>query len=180
MRYILVGLRQAPAVCVIEPAMVVAAQPATLDIAVAEVGAAMSTMPIDEAVFAAQVLVENEILAHEPHRPRPGLLELAGAGDWPPIAAQQITHRVPPPVLVRTSQRLLGSGRLCSGMIGPGCYRTLAYSTGGAEMNTVGKTGETTSQRCRLKSYGPAARIVCAVSCPLAGAASTVPISGSA
>jgi hypothetical protein len=65
-------------------------------------------------------------------------------------------------------------------MIGPGCYRTLAYSTGGAEMNTVGKTGETTSQRCRLKSYGPAARIVCAVSCPLAGAASTVPISGPA
>src|ERR1700674_87338 len=96
MPYILVGLRQAPAVCVIEAAVVVAANPATLDIAVAEVGAAMSTMPIDEAVFAAQVLVENEILAHEPHRPRPGLLELAGAGDWPPIAAQQITHRGTP------------------------------------------------------------------------------------
>src|SRR5882762_10900042 len=93
MRHILVGLRQAPAVCVIEPAMVIAAQPATLDIAVAEIGAAMPTMPIDEAVFAAEVLVENEILAHEPHRQRPGLLELASAGDWPPIAAQQIAHR---------------------------------------------------------------------------------------
>src|SRR6266851_752248 len=68
MRNILVGLRQAPAVCVIEPAVVIAAQPASLDIAVTEVGAAMPTMPIDEAVFAAEVLVENEILAHEPHR----------------------------------------------------------------------------------------------------------------
>ena len=38
----------------------------------------------------------------------------------------------------------------------------------------------TTSQRRRLSSYGPAARIVCAVSCPRAGAASTVPISGPA
>ena len=96
MRNILVGLRQAPSVRVVEPAVVIAAQPASLDIAVAEVGAAMPTMPIDEAVFAAEVLVENEILAHEPHRPRPGLLELAGAGDWPPIAAQQITHRGTP------------------------------------------------------------------------------------
>jgi len=34
-------------------------------------------------------------------------------------------------------------------------YRTLAYSTGGAEMNTVRKTGRTTSQRCRLRSYSP-------------------------
>jgi hypothetical protein len=68
MRNILVRLRQAAAVCVIEPAVVIAAQPASLDIAVAEVGAAMPTMPIDEAVFATEVLVENKILAHEPHR----------------------------------------------------------------------------------------------------------------
>src|ERR1700730_18146157 len=114
MGYILVGLRQAPAVCAIEPAVVVAAQPATLDIAVAEVGAAMSTMPIDEAVFAAEVLVENEILAHEPHRQRPGLLQLAGAGDWPPIAAPPIT---PQGATTGPAKNIPAAGRLCAVML---------------------------------------------------------------
>src|SRR5208283_4985722 len=85
MRYVLVGLRQAPAVCVIEPPVVIAAQPATLDIAVAEIGAAVLAMAIEEAVFAAEVLVKDEIFAHQPHGKRAGTFELAGAGDRPPI-----------------------------------------------------------------------------------------------
>ena len=142
MRYILVGLGQATAVCVIEPAVVIAAQPATLDIAVAEVGAAMPTMPIDEAIFTAKVLVKNEILAHEPHRERPGPLKLAGAGDWPPIAAQQIAHwgtRTGPGKNIPAAARLWAAILRHDRVLCP--YRTLAYSTGGAEMNTVGKTG---------------------------------------
>jgi hypothetical protein len=51
---------------------------------------------------------------------------------------------------------------------------TEAYSTSGAEMNTVEKTGETTSPRCRMKSGGED-RLRCSLSA--ASAAPTVPIS---
>src|SRR5882724_10615543 len=64
MRHVLIGLRQAAAVRVVEPAVIIAAQPAFLDIAVAEVGAAVPAMAIEKAVFAAKVLVEDEVLAH--------------------------------------------------------------------------------------------------------------------
>src|ERR1700739_3212056 len=93
MRPVLVGLRQAASVCVVEPAVIIAAQPTFLDIAIAEVGSAVTAMAIEEAVFAAEVLVENEIFAHQAHRQCAGLLELAGTGDRPPIAAQQLAHR---------------------------------------------------------------------------------------
>src|SRR3984893_8068188 len=93
MRHVLIGLRQAPAVRVVEPAVIIAAQPAFLDIAVAEVGAPVPAMAIEEAVFAAEILVEDEILAQQPHRKRAGSFEFAGAGDRPPIAAQEIAHR---------------------------------------------------------------------------------------
>ncbi len=93
MRHVLIGLRQAPAVRVVEPAVIVAAQPALLDKAVAEVGAAVPAMAIEQAVSAAEVLVEDEILAEEAQRQRARPLELAGAGDRPPIAAQQLAHR---------------------------------------------------------------------------------------
>src|SRR5215469_8957204 len=92
MRHVLVGLCQTPAVGVVEPAMIIAAQPAFLDIAIAEVGAAVPAMAVEQAIFAAEVLVEDEVLAHQPHRQCAGVLELAGAGDRPPIAAQQLAH----------------------------------------------------------------------------------------
>src|ERR1700738_585362 len=93
MRHVLIGLRQAAAVGVVEPAVIIATQPTFLDIAVAQVGTAVPAMAIEETVFAAEVLVEDEILAHEPHSKRAGTIELAGASDRPPIAAQQIAHR---------------------------------------------------------------------------------------
>jgi hypothetical protein len=49
-------------------------------------------MAVEEPVFTAQVLVEDEILAHLPHRQYAGPLEFAGIGDRPLIAAQQIAH----------------------------------------------------------------------------------------
>ena len=92
-RHVLIGLRQAAAVRVVEPAVIIAAQPAFLDIAIAQVGAAVPAMAIEEAVCAAEILVEDKVLAHQPHRKRAGAFELAGAGDRPPIAAQEIAHR---------------------------------------------------------------------------------------
>src|SRR5271155_5575039 len=95
MRHILIGLREAAAGLVIEPAVVIAAQPARLDIAIAEIGAAMPAMPVDEAPAPAEILVEHEVLTQQPHRLRARLIELAGAGDRPPISAQQLAHRRP-------------------------------------------------------------------------------------
>jgi hypothetical protein len=56
MRDVLVGLGQAAAVRVVYPAVVIAAQPALFDITIAEVGAAMPAMTIDQAVFAPRSL----------------------------------------------------------------------------------------------------------------------------
>src|ERR1700746_2009114 len=95
MRHVLIGLREAASGLVIEPAVVVAAQPPRLDIAIAEIGAAMPAMPVDEAPAPAEILVEHEVLAHEPHRLGARRVERAGAGDRPPIAPQQIAHRRP-------------------------------------------------------------------------------------
>jgi hypothetical protein len=95
MGQILVRLREADSRVVVEPAVIIAAQTAALDIAVAEVGAAMPAMPVEKAISAAEILVEHKIFAHEPHRLRPRLVELAGAGDRPPVAAQQFAHRRP-------------------------------------------------------------------------------------
>src|SRR5439155_23175012 len=89
--------RPAASGLVIKPAMVIAAQTAFFDIAIAQIGAAMFAMPVEEAVGAAEILVEDEILAHEPHRLCAGSLELAGAGNRPPIAPQQFAHRRPRP-----------------------------------------------------------------------------------
>ena len=62
-RHILIGLREAAPRLVIEPAVIVAAQPALLDIAIAEIGAAMPAMPVDEAPAPAEILVEHEVFA---------------------------------------------------------------------------------------------------------------------
>ena len=94
MRHVLVGLREAASRLVIEPAVIVAAQPALLDIAVGEIGAAMPAMPVEEAVACRP----GPCRGRGP-RPSaapawcPGSVELAGAGDRPPVAAQQLAHR---------------------------------------------------------------------------------------
>ena len=68
MRDILIGLRQTDTVAVIEPAVIVAAQAALLDIAVGQIGAAMAALAVDQTVPAAEVLIENEVLAHQADR----------------------------------------------------------------------------------------------------------------
>src|SRR4029077_17782466 len=93
MRHVFIRLGQTAAVRVVEPAVIIAAQPAFLDIAIAEVGAAVPAMAIEKAVCAGKILVKYEVLAHQPHRERAGTIELAGTGDRPPIAAQEIAHR---------------------------------------------------------------------------------------
>ncbi len=90
---VVVGLLEAAPVRPEQPAMVVAAQAAGLDIAIAQVRAAVRAMAVDEAEGARQVLEQGEILAQEADRPRPRRLELAGGPDRVPIAAQVIAHR---------------------------------------------------------------------------------------
>src|ERR1700738_4398507 len=59
-RDILIGLREAASRLVIEPAVIVAAQPVRFDIAIAEIGAAVPAMPVDEAPASAEILVEHD------------------------------------------------------------------------------------------------------------------------
>jgi hypothetical protein len=73
--------------------VVVAAQAALLDEAVGEIGAAMRAMAVDHAVGAGEILVEDEVLAEQPHGFHRVAVELADAGDRPPVAAQEIAHR---------------------------------------------------------------------------------------
>jgi hypothetical protein len=93
MRHVLVRLRQACPVGAVKPAVVVAAQPAFLDIAVAEVGAAMPAMPVEQAISPAEISVKDKVLAQQPHRLGAGLGHFTGAGDRPPIAPQELAHR---------------------------------------------------------------------------------------
>ena len=53
----------------------------------------MRAVPVNEAVIAFPVAVENEILAHYANRFCILPLEFADPGYWLPIAAQQFTHR---------------------------------------------------------------------------------------
>src|SRR5271166_4207503 len=95
MRHVLIGLRKAASVRVVEPTVIIAAQPTGLDITVAEIGAAMPAVAVEQAEPLAEIPIEDEVLAQEPHRLCAGLVEFAGAGDRPPIAAEQIAHRRP-------------------------------------------------------------------------------------
>src|SRR5437764_14310271 len=95
MRDVLVRLRQAAPIRAVQPTVIVTAQPAGLDISVAEIGAAMPAVAIEEAVCAAEILVEDKILAHQPHRLCPGVGQFTGARDRPPIPAEELAHRGP-------------------------------------------------------------------------------------
>jgi hypothetical protein len=92
---VVVGLLEAAAGLVHQPAVIVAADAGLLDEAVGEIGAAMRALPIDQPEPAAEVLVEHEVLAHQADSLDRAPLELAGAADRHPIAAQQLAHRGP-------------------------------------------------------------------------------------
>src|SRR6185312_158048 len=84
-RDVVVRLLEAIAFSIEMPAVIRAAQSAIFDVAVREIGAAMRTMPVEQAVMAALILIERQILTHQPHRLGRLLIEFAGARDWPPI-----------------------------------------------------------------------------------------------
>src|SRR5262249_30871333 len=90
---VIIGLLDDAAGLVHQPAVIIAADAGLLDYAVREVGAPMRAVPVDEAVAPAQVLVEDEILAHQPDGLDRVCVELARATDWHPVASQIVAHR---------------------------------------------------------------------------------------
>src|SRR5438876_478695 len=78
-------LLQAASVDVVKPAMIEAAQPAILDPAVAEIGAAMRAVETEQARAAAIVAKQDQVLAKDfdRHRRRTGQ-KLVGERDWMP------------------------------------------------------------------------------------------------
>ena len=89
---IFIRLVNAVAVLVPQPAMVIAAQPAFLDITVGQIGAAVRAVTVDEPVGAAQILVKGQILAQKPDRLGTRVFQLGLGGERVPIAAQQFAH----------------------------------------------------------------------------------------
>src|SRR5215469_18804567 len=89
---VVIGLLDAAAALVHQPAVVVATDAGRLDEAVGEVGAAMRAVPVEETETSALVLVKHEILAHEAHGLDRIRVELARAADRHPVAAQQLSH----------------------------------------------------------------------------------------
>ena len=84
------GVSRHCAVDVEQPAVERAAQPAVLQPAVGEIGAAMRAVAVDQAVAALVVAEQHEVLAHQPHRlDRPVAGELVDQRDRLPVAAQQ-------------------------------------------------------------------------------------------
>ena len=53
----------------------------------------MRTVAVDQAIAAAAIAVDDEVLAHEAHRLDRIGVEFAGACDRVPVAAQQLAHR---------------------------------------------------------------------------------------
>src|SRR6266852_1369310 len=62
---VVVGLLDAGAALVHQPAMIIAADAGLLDHAVGEVGAAVRTVPVEQPELAAQILVEHQVLAEQ-------------------------------------------------------------------------------------------------------------------
>src|SRR5580698_9778002 len=62
---VFIGLFEAAAGLVHEPAVIAAADAGLLDPAIGHVGAPMRAMPVDQAVTAAAVAVEDQVLAHQ-------------------------------------------------------------------------------------------------------------------
>src|SRR5258707_11885894 len=92
---IVIGLLDAAPAFVHEPAVVVAADAGRFDKAVGEIRASMRAVAVEQPETSALVLIEHEILAHQPNGLDRVLVEFARAADGHPIAAQQLSHRSP-------------------------------------------------------------------------------------
>jgi hypothetical protein len=90
---VLVGLLDAGTGLVHQPAVIAAADAGALDPAVGQVGAAVRAVAVDQPEPATQILVEHQIFAHQADRLDCNRIELAGAADGHPVAAQQNAHR---------------------------------------------------------------------------------------
>src|SRR5262249_44380876 len=90
---VVIGLLDAAAGLVHQPAVVVAADAGLFDESIGEVGAPMRAVPVEEAETSALVLVEHEVLAHEANGLDRVLVEFARAADRHPVAAQKLSHR---------------------------------------------------------------------------------------
>src|SRR5262249_24001052 len=90
---VVMGLLDAAAGLVHQPAVVVAADAGLLDEAIGEIRAPMGEVPVEEPETSAPVLVEHEILGEEANGLDGVLVELARAADRHPVAAQKLSHR---------------------------------------------------------------------------------------
>src|SRR5262249_52507164 len=90
---VVIGLLDAAAALVHQPTVIVAADAGLLDESMGEVGAPMRAVPVEEAETSALVLIEHEVLAHEPNGLDRILVEFARAADRHPVAAQKLSHR---------------------------------------------------------------------------------------
>src|SRR6185503_20764494 len=90
---VVVGLLDAIALLVEQPAVIAAAKASSLGEAIGEIGAAVCAVPVDEAERSATVAVKNEVLAEQPDRANVGPIHLNGAADRMPVTAQQRPHR---------------------------------------------------------------------------------------
>src|SRR6185437_6781662 len=86
-------LLQALAVHVVEPAVIDAAQPAILDPAVAQIGAAMRTMQVEQADAVFFVFEQHEFLMQRLHFERRVFRDVGEHRDRLPIAAEQLAER---------------------------------------------------------------------------------------
>eukprot|EP01136_Pigoraptor_vietnamica_P039176 Opistho-1_new@109511 len=80
------------AALVIGPAMIVAAQPAFLDKAVRQIGAAVRALTLDQPEPVAEVAIEHQIFAEEADRLDPLGIEFAGPRHGKPVAPQHVAH----------------------------------------------------------------------------------------
>ena len=96
-------LLQAVSLDVEQPAVIAAAEPALLDLAVVERGPAVRAACVDEPGAARPVAEEDQVLAEDPYRPGrgPGVSDQT---DRVPVAAQQLAHRRARPDLGELAQ----------------------------------------------------------------------------
>jgi hypothetical protein len=92
---IVIGLLDAGAALVHQPAVIIAANAGLLDHSVGEVGAAVRTVAIEQPEPATQILVEHQVLAEQADGLDRTSVELARAADRLPVAPQVVAHRRP-------------------------------------------------------------------------------------
>src|SRR5262249_53374099 len=122
-------LLKAPTIDVVEPTVIEAAQPAVLDAAVAEVGAAVRAVEPEKPDAPPIVTKEHEALAEHPSRQRRAARgQLGRQPDRLPIEPHQVTHRSPggnlcQSVVVFGAQHVDLTGSRRSLPLGGGSYR---------------------------------------------------------